>query len=79
MITVSNKESNESVGSITDSQLQILINHLVKTDPDDQDYYIDRRTIDLIKAVAADHVSVVEMLERALGDRDGVDIVWTRS
>jgi hypothetical protein len=79
MITISNKESNESVGSITDSQLQILINHLVKTDPDDQDYYIDRRTIDLIKAVAADHVSVVEMLERALGDRDGVDIVWTRS
>ena len=79
MIAVSNKESGESVGSLTDSQLQILINHLVKTDPDDQDYYIDRRTIDLIKAVAADHVSVVEMLERALGDRDGVDIVWTRS
>ncbi len=79
MITISNKESNESVGSITDSQLQILINHLVKTDPDDQDYYIDRRTIDLIKAVAADHASVVEMLERALGDRDSVDIVWTRS
>ncbi len=71
MIAVSNKESGEPVDSITDSQLQILITHLVKTDPDDQDYYIDRRTIDLIKAVAADHASVVEMLERALGDRDG--------
>ena len=79
MIAVSNKESNEPVGSITDSQLQILINHLVKTDHDDQDYYIDRRTIDMIKKVAADYAAVIETLEAALGDREGVDIVWSRS
>ena len=79
MITISNKESNESVGSITDSQLQVLIDHLEKTDPDDQDYYIDRRTIDMIKTVAADYAVVIETLETALGDREGVDIVWSRS
>lgn len=78
MIAISNKESNESVGSITDSQLQILIDHLEKTDPDDQDYYIDRRTIDLISSAAADYAAVVTMLERALGDRESVDIVWSR-
>ena len=79
MIAISNKESNESVGSITDSQLQVLINHLEKTDPDDQDYYIDRRTIDMIKKVAADYAAVIETLEAALGDREGVDIVWSSS
>ena len=79
MITISNKESNESVGSITDSQLQVLIDHLEKTDPDDQDYYIDRRTIDLIKTAAADYAAVLNILEAALGDREGVDIVWSRS
>jgi len=79
MITISNKESNESVGSITDSQLQVLIDHLEKTDPDDQDYYIDRRTIDMIKTAAADYAAVLTILEAALGDRDGVDIVWSRS
>ena len=78
MIAISNKESKESVGSITDSQLQILIDHLEKTDPDDQDYYIDRRTIDLISSAAADYAAVVTMLERALGDRESVDIVWSR-
>ena len=79
MIAVSDKESGASIGSITDSQLQILVDHLVETDLEDQDYYIDRRTINMIKTVAADYAAVLDMLERALGDRDGVDIVWARS
>ena len=79
MIAVSDKSSGASLGSITESQLQILVDHLEETSLDDQDYYIDRRTIDMIKAVARDYAAVLEMLERALGDRDGVDIVWSRS
>ena len=79
MISVSDKASGTDVGTITDAQLQILIDHLEETDLDDQDYFIDRRTIDMIKAVAADYGAVVGMLERALGDRDGVDIVWSRT
>jgi hypothetical protein len=79
MIAVSDKESGASIGSITDSQLQILVDHLEETDLEDQDYYIDRRTINMIKTVAADYAAVLNMLERALGDRDGVDIVWARS
>jgi hypothetical protein len=79
MIAVSDKESGASIGSITDSQLQILVNHLEETDLEDQDYYIDRRTIDMIKTVAADYAAVLDVLERALGNRDGVDIVWARS
>ena len=79
MISVSDKASGTDVGTITDAQLQILIDHLEETDLDDQDYFIDRRTIDMIKAVAADYEAVVGLLERALGDRDGVDIVWSRT
>jgi len=78
MIAVSDKASGASLGSITESQLKILVDHLEETSLDDQDYYIDRRTIDLIKAVAQDYAAVLEMLERALGDRDGVDIIWSR-
>ena len=78
MIAVSDKTSGASLGSITESQLQILVDHLEETSLEDQDYYIDRRTIDMIKAVALDYVAVLEMLDRALGDRDGTDIVWSR-
>ena len=79
MIDITDKTSGASFGSITESQLQILVDHLEETSLDDQDYYIDRRTIDMIKAVAEDYAAVLAMLERALGDRDGVDIVWSRS
>jgi len=79
MIAVSDKASGASLGSITESQLQILVDHLEETSLDDQDYFIDRGTIDIIKAVAQDYVVLLEMLDRALGDRDGVDIAWTRS
>jgi hypothetical protein len=78
MIAVSDKTSGASLGSITESQLRILVDHLEETSLDDQDYYIDRRTIDVMKAVALDYATVLEMLERALGDRDGADIVWSR-
>jgi hypothetical protein len=78
MIAVSDKTSGALLGSITESQLRILVDHLEETSLDDQDYYIDRHTIDMIKAVAVDYATVLELLERALGDRDGVDIVWSR-
>ena len=78
MIAVSDKTSGASLGSITESQLKILVGHLEETSLDDQDYYIDRHTIDMIKAVAIDYATVLDLLQRALGDKDGVDIVWSR-
>ncbi len=79
MISLSDKSSGASIGTLTESQLQILVDQLEETDLDDQDYFIDRRTIDLIKAIGADYAAVVDVLERAVGDRDAVDIVWSRS
>jgi len=78
MIAVSDKSSGVSLGSITESQLQVLVDHLEETSLDDQDYYIDRHTIDMIKTVAVDYATVLDLLQRALGDKDGADIVWSR-
>jgi hypothetical protein len=79
MISLSDKASGASIGTLTESQLQILVDQLEETDLDDQDYFIDRRTIDMIKTIGADYAAVIDVLERALGDRDAVDIVWSRS
>jgi hypothetical protein len=79
MISLSDKASGASIGTLTESQLQILVDQLEETDLDDQDYFIDRRTIDMIKTIGADYAALVDVLERAVGDRDAVDIVWSRS
>jgi len=79
MISLSHKSSGDPIGTLTDPQLQILIDQLEETDRHDQDYYIDRPTIDLFKAIAADYDAVIELLQRALGDRDGVEVVWIRA
>ncbi len=50
MISLSDKSSGASVGTMTESQLQILADQLEETDLDDQDYFIappdDRHTQD---------------------------------
>jgi len=79
MISLSDKSSDEPIGTLTDSQLQILVDQLEETHRDDQDYYIDQPTIDVLKVIAVDYGAVIELLELALGDRDGVDVVWSRS
>jgi len=79
MISLSDKSSGASVGTMTESQLQILADQLEETDLDDQDYIIDRRTIEMIKTIAADYAAVVDILERALSNREGVAIAWSRS
>jgi hypothetical protein len=43
----------------------------------DQDYYIDAATIDVIAdGKATDHL--VHLLRAALGSADGIDVRWTR-
>ena len=77
MIELYDNDTGTALGEISEGQLQFLIDQLEETSTADQDYYIDRRTIDMIKAVALDYAAVLELLERALGDREGVDIVWS--
>ena len=48
MIDVYNNETNELVGSITDADLKVLMDHLEEESSEDQDYYIDQATLDVI-------------------------------
>ena len=67
MISLSDKSSGAPIGTLTDSQLKILVDQLEETDLHDQDYYIDRPTIELLKVIALDYGALIELLERALG------------
>ena len=77
MIDVYNAATKQLLGSITEPDLQVLVDALEEESTQDQDYYIDAATIDLIAdGKATDHL--VRLLRAALGSAEGVDIRWNR-
>jgi len=77
MIDVYRCDTNELVGSITEADLEVLTDHLEEESLEDQDYYIDQATLDVIgDGQATEHL--MKVLRAALGASDGVDIRWQR-
>lgn len=77
MIDLYNASTNQLIGTITEAELQLLIERLEEESTQDQDYYIDAETIDLLgDGRATDHL--LGLLRSALGSSDGVDIRWQR-
>ncbi len=77
MIDVYNTTTDELLGSITEADLAVLVDALEEEGSDDQDYYIDAATIDVIgDGRATEHLLMV--LRKALGESTGVDIRWSR-
>jgi hypothetical protein len=77
MIDLYNEETNQLIGSITDADLQVLIDALEEESSDDQDYFVDQATIDVIgDGRASDHL--LKLLREAVGNGDGVEIRWER-
>jgi processive 1,2-diacylglycerol beta-glucosyltransferase len=77
MIDLYNAATGQLLGSITEPDLQVLVDALEEESMQDRDYYIDAATIDLIAdGKATEHL--VNLLRAALGAREGVDIRWKR-
>jgi len=77
MIDVYNNETNQLIGSITEADHKVLADHLEEESLEDQDYYIDQATIDVIgDGQATEHL--LGVLRKALGSSDGVEIRWER-
>lgn len=65
------------IAEISARQLRVLVDELEEETDDDQDYYIDGATLDMIEADGGD-ASLVATLRRALGDRDGMEVMWAK-
>ena len=73
MIKLVDAATRTPLGTLTEDQLQQIIHVLEEETEEDRDYYINRDTIDLLDSGGAD-VEVVDLLRRALGDREDMDI-----
>ncbi len=75
MIELREKETGSLIGKISEDQLQFLIDQLEEESSEDVDYYINRDTLDMFEEEGIDK-SLLEMLRRALGTRDEMEIKW---
>jgi hypothetical protein len=78
MVQLFDKATGAPLGSITDDQLQFMMDRLEEESSRDDDYYLNRTTVDFFESEGADP-AFVEILRRALGDREEAEIRWTRS
>ena len=77
MIDLYNNSTKALLGSITEADLQVLKDGLEEESSNDQDYYIDAATIDMLgDGRASEHL--LGLLRRALGSSEGVEIRWMR-
>lgn len=77
MINLREKDTNRSLGTITEIQLQFLIDQLEEEGTEDQDYAISSLLLDSFAAEGADP-ELVSLLRNALGEQDEIEIVWSR-
>jgi hypothetical protein len=78
MIQLYDNDTQVLLGEITEHQLQFLIDHLEEEASDDQDYYINRATLEVFAAAGADP-ALLDLLRQGLGEKDDMEIRWARA
>ena len=66
-------EHDEEIGTITEDQIQFLIDNLEEEGIEDQDYYIDEDTLSFLAENGCE-AELLEMLEDTLEGRGNIDI-----
>jgi processive 1,2-diacylglycerol beta-glucosyltransferase len=77
MIILRDTESDEAIGEISEDDLQLLMDELEEESEADTDYWIQTGTIDMLEEDGAPE-SLTTLLREALGEREGMEIQWSR-
>ncbi len=76
MIQLSNKTTGTVIGTISQDELQFLIDQLEEENSTDQDYWLNRATLDTFREEGADG-HLLGLLEAAMGNGEELEIVWS--
>ncbi len=77
VIKIFNKQTNEFLGRISESDLQFLIDHLEEESIHDTDYYIRRETLEQFPRQGASP-KLMEVLEGGARNGGAIEIRWER-
>ena len=75
MIDLYNQATDERIGSITEADLQVLVDALEEESTKDRDYFIDQDTIAILAQAGASN-RLLGLLRDVVGTSEGVDIRW---
>ena len=78
MIQIHDKDTGSWIGTLSEENLQFLIDQLEEESGVDQDYYINETTVDLFEERGADK-NLVSLLRSALNGRTEMEIRWSRN
>ncbi|MCX7110744.1 MAG: galactosyldiacylglycerol synthase [Proteobacteria bacterium] len=71
-------DTKEVIGSVTDEELDEIVDALTEESDDDQDYYIDADTIEYMEVLdVSPHIIV--MLKAALGGKESIEFEWVKA
>ena len=77
MIRLTDKDSGQLIGTVTDEQFKFLVDLLEEESTEDADYFIDSGTLEWMEEEGADK-SLVSVLRDGLGDREEMEVRWQR-
>lgn len=77
MITLYDSETGESLGAITEEQLQFLKDQFEEEFLDDKDYYINEDELSDIQEAGADE-ALLALLRNAMNGRSEMEIRWVK-
>ncbi|WP_298606974.1 hypothetical protein [uncultured Thiothrix sp.] len=77
MIVLTNKDTGIEIGTITEVQLQFLVDQLEEESPSDTDYWLNRAELEIFKENGADP-ELVGLLERGMGEAEDMEVSWVR-
>ncbi len=68
--------TGQSLGEVSEAQLQQLVDLFEEESEEDRDYWIDADTLDMLSDQEEVDPGFVARLRAALGTRDGFDLGW---
>jgi hypothetical protein len=74
-IRLSEKDSGRTLGNISEADFQMLVDYMEEESSKDQDYYVEQTAIDALESLGAS-ADFVALLRGAVGESEGVDVVW---
>lgn len=77
MIKLFDKESGAYMATITEEELQFLMDHFEEESTEDVDYYFSQVEIDWLESLGAPS-HLIAVLRDALGAADGFEMFWER-
>ena len=77
MVSLYEKGTGAKLGEISDAQFDFLMDQLEEESTADRDYYLDSPTVDMLAEAGGDP-ALIAVLRRALGNREGIEVRWSR-